>query len=226
MDNSIEVSPLLGFGRILNLKHLGIFAASAALAAPISAGYGQDGASQSCSASSGWSQRVSKFRAMPLSKQLKKVSTKNGVVQTHGIGAKRVMGIIDGRLRSFLEYSPMPTGPLYRLVLDENVIGSSSVNDHYAYKVGLMIDGQYVELNKANQEPAYPICGANNQCTTQMTSYYVVSPDIFAKIEGMSDETILPLRIERAGMEYRPCRDFIAAGEFKLLRSAIEQGAK
>ena len=163
---------------------------------------------------------------MPLSKQLKKVSTRNGVVQTHGIGAKRVMCIIDGRLRSFLEYRMIEGSPYYRLVLDENVIGSSSVNDHYAYKVGVKVDGEYVELKKANQEPAYPICGANNQCTTQMTSYYIVSPEIFARIEGMSDETILPLRIEREGMEYRPCRDFIAAAEFKLLRSAIEQGVK
>ena len=217
---------LKGIGQILTLKHIGVFAASIALLAPVSAGYGQDSGSQSCSASSGWSQRIAKFRAMPLNKQLKKVNSKNGVVQTHGIGAKRTLGIIDGRLRSFLEYRMIEGNPYYRLVLDENVVGSSSVNDHYRYKVGLMIDGEYVELKKANQEPAYPMCGANNQCTTQMTSYYIVSPDIFARIEGMSDETILPLRIEREGMEYRPCRDFIAAAEFKLLRSAIDQGVE
>lgn len=178
-----------------------------------------------CSASDGWSERVKKFRAMPLKKQLKKVKFDEGVWKTHGIGAKRVFGIIDGRLRSFLDYTITDQGPRYRLVLDENVLGSTYVNDHYAYEIELIIDGKFVGLTKAGQDKAYPICGADNSCTTQMTSYYIIDPAVFAEVEGLSDEAILPLRIKRGNAEYRPCRDFIAAAEFKLLRSAVD-GAK
>jgi hypothetical protein len=175
-----------------------------------------------CSPSKGWGARVAKFRAMPLSNQLKKVKLEDGVWKTHGIGAKRVMGIIDGHLRSYLEYKPTENGPRYRLALDENMGGSAWSNFHSAYKIELLVDGELIELTKAGQEDAYPVCGANNQCMTKMVSYYIIDPALFAKIEGMSEETLLPLRITRENSEYRPCRDFIAAAEFKLLRSAID----
>jgi hypothetical protein len=193
------------------------------LATPVSAGFGLDTQTATCSPSSGWSDRVKKFRAMPLSKQLEKVEFQDGVWRTHGIGAKRVMGIIDGRLRSFLDYTTTDNGPRYRLVLDESIIGSTRTNFHYAYQIELLVDGKLVTLSKAGENAAFPVCGANNQCTTQMKSYYIIDPELFAKIEGLPDGALLPLRITRQNAEYRPCRDFIAAAEFKLLRAAIGQ---
>ena len=161
---------------------------------------------------------------MPLAKQLKKVKNEESALQTHGIGAKRVMGIIDGRLRSFLEYNTTGSTPRYRFVLDENMIGSAWSNYHSSYDVDLVADGEVFALTKDGLAPAYPMCGADNGCTTQMTSYYRIENSAFDRIERMPENALLEVRIRQKDVHYRPCRDFIAAAEFKLLKSAIEQG--
>ena len=201
-----------------------MFAAFVTLASPVSPGFGQTTPDQSCSPSEGWGERVAKFRALPLKKQLKKVKFEEGAWRTHGMGAKRVLGIIDGHLRSYLEYKQTGNGPRYRLVLDENMPGSAWSNYHSAYEVALVVDGEPVALRKANLEEAYPVCGANSGCMTKMVSYYVIDPALFARIEDLSDTALIPLRITQAKAVHRPCRDYIAAAEFKLLRSAVEAG--
>ena len=206
--------------------HITLGLAITALVSPVSPSGGQDVQEKTCAPSSGWTQRVEKFRSRSLEMQLRNVSTRDGIIMTHGIGAKRVFGIIDGRLRSFLDYKLTDTGPRYRLVLDENMLGSAYTNYHYAYSLELLVEGKFVALSKAGQDDAYPICGANNSCTTQMTSYYIIEPEVFAQIEQLPDNRLLPLRIMREGTEYRPCRDYIAAAEFKMLRSAIEREAE
>jgi hypothetical protein len=159
---------------------------------------------------------------MPLNKQLKKVEFKFGKLWTPGIGVKRIFGIVDGRLLPQLGHILSDKGPLYRLLLTESVPGSTSVNFHYAYEVELLIDGEYVRLTKNGEDVAFGVCGAGG-CLTEMRSYYLIDPQVFAKVEQLPNDAILPLRIHRQGIEYRPCRDFIAATEFKLLRSVIDQ---
>lgn len=161
---------------------------------------------------------------MPLKKQLKKVKFEEGAWRTHGMGAKRVLGIIDGHLRSYLEYKQTENGPRYRLVLDENMPGKAWTNYHFDYEIALVVDGEPALLRKANLEDAYPVCGANTGCMTKMVSYYVIDPALFARIEGLSDAALIPLSITQGKAVYRPCRDYIAAAEFKLLRSAVDAG--
>lgn len=165
---------------------------------------------------------------MPLNKQLNKFEYKNGRMLTPGIGVKRVFGIIDGHMLPQLDYVRTDKGPQYRLTLSENVAGSSNVNFHYAYKLEMRVDGDYVELTKNGEDVAFPVCGAGapGGCRTQMRSYYIIDPQLFAKVEQLPETAVLPLRIHRQGIEYRPCRDFIAAAEFRLLRSAIDQREK
>ncbi len=160
---------------------------------------------------------------MPLNKQLKKVEFKFDRLLTPGIGVKRIFGIVDGHMLPQLDYALSEKGPLYRLKLTENVPGSTSVNFHYAYEVELLINGDYVKLTKNGEDVAFGSCNANGGCLTQMRSYYLIDPQVFARVEQLPNDAILPLRIHRQSTEYRPCRDFIAATEFKLLRSAIGQ---
>lgn len=212
-------------GRIFTLKHVGLVAALAALSIPVSPGLGQDSGTKACSPSSGYKGRVAKFQAMPLIKQLNKIEYNYGRRQTPGIGVKRIFGIIDGMMLPQLDYVLSDKGPLYRLKLTENVPGSTSVNFHYAYQVELLIDGEPIKLTKNGEDVAFGSCnGSAGGCLTQMRSYYLIDPQVFAKVVQLPKDAILPLRIHRGGSEYRPCRDFIAAAEFMLLRSAIGQG--
>lgn len=161
---------------------------------------------------------------MPVSKQLDKLESGSGGLLTPGIGVKRIMGIVDGKMLPQLEYVRSDKGPRYRLKLTENLPGSTSVNFHYAYQVELLIDGAYVRLAKAGEDVAFGVCNyATGGCHTQMRSYYLIDPKLFEKVAQLPKDTILPLRIQREGIDYRPCKDFIAATEFKLLRLAIEQ---
>lgn len=162
---------------------------------------------------------------MPLSKQLKKVEFKFDRLLTPGIGVKRVFGIVDGGMLPQLDYVQSDNGPLYRLKLTENMPGSASVNFHYTYEVELLIDGNYVKLTKNGEDVAFASCTPQGGCLTQMRSYYLIDPQVFARVEQLPNDAILPLRIYRQSVEYRPCKDFLAAAEFKLLRSAIEQRA-
>lgn len=158
---------------------------------------------------------------MPLSKQLYELEYKDGRRQTPGLGVKRVFGIVDGKMLPQLDYILTDKGPLYRLILNENVPGSSNVNFHYAYTLELLIDGDYVGLTKNGEDVAFPVCNhVAGGCLTQMRSYYIIDPQVFAKVEQLPKDTIFPIRIHRQGIEYRPCRDFISAAEFMLLRSA------
>lgn len=212
---------------MVSLKNLGLAAALVTLGMPASPGLGQDSGAQSCSPPSGYTGRVAKFRAMPLSKQLNKLEFKQGRLLTPGIGVKRIFGIVDGKMLPQLDYVVGDNGPLYRLKLTENVAGSTSVNQHYAYYVSLRIDGEYVTLTKNGEDIAFGVC--NHQtggCLTEMRSYYLIDPETFAKVTQLPEDAIIPLRIHRAGAEYRPCKDFISATEFKLLRAAIDQRAQ
>jgi hypothetical protein len=161
---------------------------------------------------------------MPVSKQLKKMDSRDGGMLTPGIGLKRVFGFVAEVMQPRLEYRLSDKGPQYRLKLTENVGGSTSVNFHYAYNVELLIEGEYVRLAKNGEDVAFGSCNnVAGTCDTEMRSYYLIDPQVFAKVEQLPKDAILPLRIQREGIDYRSCRDFISATEFKLLRLAIEQ---
>lgn len=203
-----------------------VWAAPAILAASAFATHAvaSEGITPECSPSTGWYKNMENFRAQPLEKQLNKLKFKDGSLTTRKLPRNVKSGLNIVQIGNFLEYRQTDGGFEYRFVVDELMRDRASVNYHYAYTVELFVDGEFVELEQAGREPAYPICSATDgSCTTEMVSFWSLSPDLFDRIEAMPDNQAIKVRVKENGREYFPCKTFISTGHFKVLRAAIDR---